>query len=166
MAKDNTFGFDELDKAFKTALKKFPKETDALLMAGGKRISGKTKADTPVAKRARKNKNGKTIMPGGLKKSWRVQKPKSFGKARVVRVMTSAPHGHLVEQGHRIVRGGRIRGKNGKERSSFNLGLRGIDILGKVEGKYMLEKAHKEHFNTFGRDADKMLDRLVKDLEV
>jgi len=166
VAQDVTFGFDELDKAFKKALKKYPTEVDALLMSGGRMINSLTKANTPVAKRARRNKNGDIIQPGKLKKSWRVQQPKSFGSSRVVRVMTSAPHGHLVELGHRIVRGGKLRSKKGTERSALNLSLRGIDILGKVEGKHMLENAQKEVARTFESGADKMLDRLFKDLEV
>ncbi|MBQ3462851.1 MAG: HK97 gp10 family phage protein, partial [Clostridia bacterium] len=94
----DVFGFDELEKAFKRCEKRYPNEADAFLMAEGQAVNKRTKALTPV--RTRK-----------LRNSWRLKKVKLYkgGKVRVVREQTTAPHGHLVELGHEVVRGGRSR---------------------------------------------------------
>lgn len=153
MAQDVTFGFDELDKAFKKAINKYPEKTDALLIAGARLAQSKTKADSPVGKTKK------------LRASWRVKPPKSYGKTRVVRVQSQAPHAHLVELGHNVVRGGKLR-QGGRELNVVQRAVRGITVGGRVEGKFMLEKAMKGTTTSFDNDVVKMLDLLLKDLEV
>ena len=150
---NSIFGFDELEKAFKKAVNKYSEKSDALLIAGARLAQSKTKTDTPVG-RTRK-----------LRASWRVKPPKTYGQSRVVRVQSQAPHAHLVELGHRIVRGGKIR-QRGRELNVVQRAIRGITVGGDVEGKHMLENAMKQVTTSFDNDVEKMMDRLLGDLEL
>ncbi len=93
----DVFGFDELEKAMKRCEKNYPNQADAFLMAEGQAVNKKTKSLTPV-----KTKK--------LRNSWRLKKVKLYksGKVRVVRVQSTAPHAHLIELGHEVVRGGQL----------------------------------------------------------
>lgn len=155
MAKQiDVFGFEELEKAFKRCEKRYPNEADALLMAAGQQVNKRVKALTPV--RTKK-----------LRSSWRLKKVKLYkgGKVRVVREQTTAPHGHLIELGHEIVRGGKTR-ERGRTLNRVQRSARGIKSGGRVEGKHMLEKSMSEAQARFNGDARKMLDRLTKDIQV
>ena len=154
MAKQiDVFGFEELEKAFKRCEKRYPNEADALLMAAGQQVNKRVKALTPV--RTKK-----------LRNSWRLKKVKLYkgGKVRVVREQTTAPHGHLIELGHEIVRGGRTR-ERGRKLNRVQRSARGIKSGGRVEGIHMLEKSLSEARSRFESDVDKMLDRLTKDVQ-
>ena len=149
----DVFGFDELEKAFKRCEKRYPNEADALLIAHGQAVNKRTKALTPV--RTKK-----------LRNSWRLKKVKLYkgGKVRVVRVQTSAPHGHLIELGHEIVRGGRTR-ERGRKLNRVQRSARGISSGGYVQGEHMLEKAMAEAQSSFEGGAKKLLDKLTDDLK-
>lgn len=149
----DVFGFEELEKAFKRCEKRYPNEADALLMAAGQQVNKRVKALTPV--RTKK-----------LRNSWRLKKVKLYkgGKVRVVREQTTAPHGHLIELGHEIVRGGKTR-ERGRKLNRVQRSARGIKSGGRVEGIHMLEKSLTEARSRFESDADKMLDRLTKDVQ-
>ena len=84
---------------------------------------------------------------------------------RVVRVQSQAPHAHLVEQGHQIVRGGKTR-VNGRTLNRVQRSVRGIQSGGRVEGKKMLEQSVREAESRFYQDAEKMLDILTKGVEI
>lgn len=155
MAKNvDVFGFDELEKAFNRVQKKYPDKADAMLMALGQAANKRTKALTPV--RTKK-----------LRKSWRLKKVKLYksGTVRVVRVQSTAPHAHLVEYGHEIVKGGKTR-ERGRTLNRVQRSARGITSHGRVEGKYMLEKAMTETRSAFNRDAEKLLDAICEEVEV
>jgi len=153
MADVSTFGFEDLVKAFKKALNKYPEKVDAVLMAGAKLAQTKTKAGTPVGKTKK------------LRSSWRVKKPKQYRFTKVVRIQSNAPHAHLVEQGHRIVHNGRIR-QGGRELNVVQRAVRGIKVGGMVEGKRMLQKAMDNITSTFNKDVDKMMENLLGELEL
>lgn len=148
------FGFDELEKAFKRCEKRYPSEADAFLMAQGQAVNKRTKALTPV-----KTKK--------LRNSWRLKKVKLYkdGKVRVVREQSAAPHAHLIELGHEIVRGGRTR-ERGRKLNRVQLNARGIKTGGYVEGKHMLEKSLSEAQSKFESGAKKLLDKITDDLRV
>lgn len=150
----DVFGFDELQKAFERCEKRYPNQADALLMAQGQAVNKSTKSLTPV--RTKK-----------LRNSWRLKKVKVYksGKVRVVRVQTTAPHGHLIELGHEIVRGGRTR-ERGRTLNRVQRSARGIKSGGYAEGKHMLEKSISEARTRFEGEAQKMLDRLTADIKV
>jgi len=156
MAQDyNIFGFEELTASFRKLEAKYPNQADAMLVAQGKAVADKTKLLSPVGKTKK------------LRGSWRVKKPKVYknGTVRVVRVQSQAPHAHLVEQGHQIVRGGKTR-VNGRTLNRVQRSVRGIQSGGRVEGKQMLEKSIREAESRFYRNAEKMLDILTNDVEV
>jgi len=153
MSNDGTFGFDDLQKAFNKIEQKYPDKTDAMLMAMGRVATSKTKALTPVGKTKK------------LKGSWKLKKPKKYGKSRVVRTQSQAPHAHLVELGHEIVRGGRTR-KNGRSLNTLERKTRGIQSKGRLEGKKMLETSFKEMEDSFFKSAEKLLDALTNEVEI
>lgn len=150
---DGTFGFDELQKVFNRIEKKYPDKVDAMLAAQGRLVTNKTKSKTPVGKTKK------------LKSSWRMKKPKMYGKTRVVRVQSEAPHAHLVEDGHEIVRGGKTR-VNGRKLNTIQRGIRGITSGGRVEGKKMLEQSFKEMEASFNKSAEKLLGDLTSEVEL
>ena len=156
MAKDkDVFGFDELAKSFEKMEKKYPNVVDRMLAAQGRAVTNKTKSITPTGKTKK------------LKGSWRMKAVKQYkgGKVRVVRIQSEAPHGHLVEQGHEIVRGGSTR-KNGRKLNTVQRAVRGIKSGGRVEGRKMLEQSMKEAAARFDRDAQKLFDQLTKEVEL
>ena len=170
MAKNvDVFGFDELEKAFNRMEKKYPDKADAMLMALGQATNKKTKENT--------NPHVKT---GKLRKSWRLKKVKLYkgGTVRVVRIQSSAPHAHLVEQGHDIYRGGKVyvSGKTGdstgrkggykRKLNAVQRNVRGITSHGRTRAFHMLEYAMVESRNRFNHDAEKLLDAICEEVEV
>lgn len=150
----DVFGFDELEKAFKRCEKRYPNEADAFLMAQGQAVNKRVKALTPV--RTKK-----------LRNSWRLKKVKLYksGRVRVVREQSTAPHGHLIELGHEIVRGGRTR-ERGRKLNRVQRSARGISSGGYVEGTHMLDKSLSEAESKFESGAKKLLEKITEDLKV
>ena len=153
-ATKDVFGFDELEKSFSKLKNKYPNDADALLMTQGRAVQRNVKSTTP-------RKSGK------LRRSWSLKKVKLYkgGNVRVVRIQSTAPHAHLVEYGHKIYRGGKTR-KNGRTMNSVQLRIRGVKNLGSVEGKKMLEKAMDQARARFPREAEKLLDKLIKECDL
>ena len=179
MAKNvDVFGFDELEKAFNRMEKKYPDKADAMLMAIGQAANKKTKENTPVY-RGTPPPNSK-IKPGQLKRSWRLKKVKLYkgGTVRVVHIQSSAPHAHLVEQGHDIYRGGKVyvSGKTGdstgrkggykRKLNAVQRNVREITSHGRTRAFHMLEYAMVESRNRFNHDAEKLLDAICEEVEV
>lgn len=150
----DVFGFDELEKAMKQCEKNYPSQADAFLMAEGRAVNKRTKSLTPV--RTKK-----------LLNSWRTKKVKLYkdGKVRVVRVQSTAPHAHLVELGHKIVSGGRTR-ERGRKLNRVQRSARGIKSGGYVQGDFMLEKSMSEAQAKFNSGAEKLLDKITKDIQM
>lgn len=151
MAKDkDVFGFDELEKSFKNLTKKYPNHADAMLMAQGRAVNKRTKALTPI-----KTKK--------LRNSWRLKKVKLYkgGTVRVVRVQSTAPHAHLVENGHEMYTTGGRKGKVAKY-NAVERAIRGIKKHKRVEGTHMLEYAIDKAGRRFPLDAQKMLNKLIE----
>lgn len=180
----DVFGFDELEKAFNRCEKKYPDAADAMLMAAGQQVKKRARALTPVYRGDTKHyTHGK---PGKLRRLWKLKKVKEYygGKVRVVRIENPDNIAQLVEYGHEIVHGGKsykykrtgeiiTRGRNkGKQRmvrnkmNAVQRSARGIKSGGYVEGRHMLGKSMSEARQRFGRDAEKLLDRLTKDIQV
>lgn len=116
------------------AQRKLPKETFKVMRKIG------TKARTQVAKHARSKVKKDT---GTYHK--RFKRGKVFKDADgqiVVRVINSAPHAHLIEHGHRVVRGG--------------------DEVGFAPGKKVMEQGIK-NFDNSG-EFEKMLSDWLDDL--
>ena len=155
MAKsDGTFGFEDLQKAFNRIEQKYENKTDAMLMAMANVTRQRVRSKTPTGKTKK------------LKGSWRTKKPKTFGKARVARVQTENRYGHVVEDGHRVVTGGSIVGRNGRKLNVLERGIRGVSVGGKTKGEKMIEDTVKELNSTFEKNAKKLLDDLTSEVEL
>ena len=154
MADDNeVFGFDELKKSFNRIEKNYPNKVEATLATLGRAATNKTKSRTPVGKTKK------------LKSSWRMKKPKAYGKTRVVRTQSEAPHGHLVEDGHEKVSGGSSRA-NGRKLNVLQRAARGVKSGGRVEGKKMLESTFKDLEGTLNKSAFELLNDLTREVEL
>ena len=150
------FGFEELEKTFNRMSDKYEDKVDALLMAQGRTATKRVKSKTPVGKTKK------------LKGSWRLKKVKRYGAngaVRVVRIQTEAPHGHLVEDGHEIIRGGKTR-QGGRTLNTVQRAARGIKSGGRVEGKEMLKSTMKDLQSGFFSAAEKLLDDITKEAEL
>ena len=147
------FGFDELEKAFKRIEGKYDDKADAVLMAQGRTATNRVKSKSPIGKTKK------------LKGSWRLKKVKQYGKTKVVRIQSQAPHGHLVEDGHAIIRGGRTR-VGGRTLNTVERKAKGITSNGRVQGKEMLKSTMRELQNGFYKAAEKMLNEVVEEVEL
>lgn len=129
----DVLGIDELIKTFEKMESKFDNKATALIAA-----------ETRQAKKRAKQKTAKVT--GNLRKAWKEKKPKEFqgGKYKVGMVYNDAPHGHLYEDGHRLI----IRGRE----------------VGRVEGKKALKETMDEVDNRFLKEAEKILDEITKDV--
>lgn len=155
MAKsDDTFGIEDLQKAFNKIEKKYENKVDALLVSMSNVTRARIRTKTPT------NKTKK------LKGSWRTKKPKTYGKARVARVQTENRYGHVVEEGHKIVTGGSTLDRKGRQLNVLQRAVRGVSVGGRTQGKNMISDTVKELRSTFGKDVKKLLDELTKEVEL
>lgn len=160
----DVFGFDELEKAFNRCKKNYDNDADALLMAQGEQVKKRTKELSPKYKgKIPPSKQGK-LHPGQLKRSWRLKPVKEYqnGRVKVVRIESTAPHAHLIEYGHDIIRGGKTRVR-GRKLNTVQLSARGIRSYGEVEGRHMLDNAINEARSRFGRSAEKIINGIIKE---
>ncbi len=67
---------------------------------------------------------------------------KNEDNAWTVRVYSNAPHAHLIEDGHNVVRGGKV--------------------IGKVKGKKVLSKFEKDYAKKFHKDCENLVDELLE----
>lgn len=144
---DASFDLSELDdfskKLLKQIEKEMPKETKKFL---GKEAS---KLKTQTSKNAKKSIKNPSSGDKSYLKSIKKGKPYDYkGDEKAVRVYSKAPHAHLIEYGHVMVRGGK-RGKGGKE-------------VGFIKGKKVFENARKSFEGTFYKDAETFIDDMLK----
>lgn len=152
--KDNTFGFEDLEKAFKRIEGKYKSKGDALLMSMVRLAAQRTRSKTPVGKTKK------------LRGSWRTKKPKTYGKARVARMQSGNRYAHLVDRGHEIVHGGSTRASNGRKLNALGRKVRGVSVNGRTQGAHMISDAMDDIESTFGKNAKKLLDELTKEVEL
>ena len=153
MADDYTFGFEDLEKAFKRIEQKYPNKTDAMLMSMAKVAANRTKSKTPVGKTKK------------LKSTWRTKKPKVYGKARVARMQSASRYAHLVEDGHKVVSGGKST-LNGRQLNALGRKIKGVKVGGKTKGAKMIQSAVKDIESTFDKKAQKLVDDLTREVEL
>ena len=126
---------DELDKKFTELLKQFPQAKRGLVEDVGEKLYEKviSNIDSTVSKHSGKLKDGVKKHIGS-----------KGGYAAVRADYKIAPHTHLIENGHKIVRDGKI--------------------VGWVSGKHMYRNALNEMIDEIQQDAEKMLSGLVGDV--
>lgn len=143
---------DDLDKAFEAMLTKFPEKRRELVEAEGEKMYQKvlhnidtdTKEDTGRLREA----CYKAIGSGG-------------GYAAVRNDHRKAPHAHLVEFGHRLIKGAKT--KEGKHGQAVNIKGSGR-VIGWVNGKHMYRNALTEMEDELVRDAENMIESLAGEL--
>lgn len=143
-------GFDKFaQELLKVAQKELPKESNKFLKTEGKKLKNKTIA---TAKRKVKKNTGnyyESIKAG------RVYFYKPTG-SKAIRVYSSAPHGHLIEYGHRVVRGWQI----GRGKKTGSVVTRdGQEVF--VKGKHVFEDAQRDFTSEFYNDVEKFIDDVV-----
>lgn len=160
-AEKDIFGFDELNKSFSRLMKKFPERTDAVLMTYGKAAQKATKRLTPVHNGAYKGKKIRQ-KPGDLKRSWRLDKVKKYqnGKTSVVRVRSTDPKAHLIEDGHKVYTAPKLP-KKVEKYDILTRKAMGIKQHGKTEGVKMLDKSVRAAQNAYYNAIEKELDKII-----
>lgn len=96
-------------------------------------------------------KRAKQVTPkvkGELYKGWKEKKPKDFkgGKVKVGLLYNNAPHGHLYEYPHNVKSHGRI--------------------VGRTKGHGVLEQVTKEFETRINTEADRIIDKITREVEI
>ena len=112
-----------------------PKTQKKFMRQEGSKLLRRTKSE---AKRVK-------VKTGNYKKSIKRGKVYEYDGAQAIRVYSTAPHAHLIEDGHRMVT------HDGRE-------------VGFVPGMHVFEVAGKNFEPEFLADIDDMLDEAVKEL--
>lgn len=137
---DNGFDCKELKnyekKLIKMAHDTLPKESKQFLRKAGSKLKTKTSKTARSLVKKKNNNYYKSIKRGKAYK-W----TKGDG-AWAIRVYSSAPHAHLIENGHRLIR-------NGKE-------------VGFVQGKFVFKKAQKSFESEYYELTQKWIDELLR----
>ena len=143
MADSFEFSFDGLEEfqhALEKAIQKAPAQAEQTLLEVAKefKASAKRKANSEL----------KHVEREGDDKKWAIKR--RWGHKMVddrlgatVLVWNSAPHFHLVENGHNLVRGG--------------------NVIGFVPGKHIMEKTRHEYEDIVPERFEKMVEDVLKE---
>ena len=124
----------DLDKEFEKLIKQFPNARRKLVENSGEKLFEK------VCNNIRRDTKEYT---GNLVEGCELHIGSGGGYSAVRANNRVAPHTHLVENGHKLIRNGQV--------------------VGWVPGKHMYRNALNELADELERDAEKMLDELVGD---
>ena len=143
MADSFEFSFDGLEEfqhALEKAIQKAPAQTEQTLLEVAKefKASAKRKANSALKHVEREGDDKKRA----IKRRWG-HKMVDDRLGATVLVWNSAPHFHLVENGHNLVRGGRV--------------------IGFVPGKHIMEKTRHEYEDTVPERFEKMVEDVLKE---
>lgn len=134
----DTRDLEEFQRELDNLERLFPRQTKQLMRKSG------SKARTIVARYARRLVDKKTGNYHKSIKRGKVWTDQSSGEVKV-RVYTGAPHGHLIEYGHRIV------GKDGSEH-------------GFKEGVHVFEKARLDVDSKWHDILEKEFNKILRNL--
>ena len=131
----DTRELDAYAKELERTARESPKLQKKFMRQEGSKLLRKTKSE---AKRVK-------VKTGNYKKSIKRGKVYEYDGAQAIRVYSTAPHAHLIEDGHRMVT------HDGRE-------------VGFVPGMHVFEVAGKGFEPEYLADIDDMLDEAVKEL--
>lgn len=135
MAVDFTIkGLEEFQKDIETVIAKYPDETNAKMKQVGKDFTKDCNSLMPSS-----YKKGKRPIP----KSWKITVDEVRHEANQTYIKNTAPHFHLVENGH-------------------EKWINGVDTGGFVPGKHYTEKTSHEYEEKFPDEIEKFLDEMLK----
>ncbi len=139
----NFEGLEELELDLEMAIKKAPEQAEGTLIELAKEFKKSAKKRAKVETKHEKRE--------GDDKKWAIER--RWGHKLVddylgatVLVWNSAPHFHLVEKGHQIVRGGRV--------------------IGFTPGKHIMEKTRYEYKDIIPERFEQMVDDILKECDL
>lgn len=138
-------GLEELERDLKKAIRKYPATMEQGLKDIAKDFKKSVEEKTPDGK------NHKGDVATKLRKNYRIRM-RNDGVISRATIFNNAPHAHLVEDGHQLVKGGKL-GKGGK-------------IVGFVPGKHMMEKTKDEYDEIVPERLEKMVDDILKERDL
>lgn len=142
----------DLDKAFEAMMEKFPEKRMELVKNCGEKMHKKVLRNIDV------DTNEET---GRLRDACYLAIGSEGGYAAVRNDHRKAPHAHLVEFGHKLVKGAKT--KEGKFGQTVKVKGSGR-VIGWVNGKHMYRNAMNEMESELTQDAERMIDSLVGEL--
>lgn len=136
-------GLEELERDLRKAIKTAPAQAEETLLEVAKdfKKSAKRRANSELKPHAREGDQKKK----SIKRKWGHKKVEDNIGATVM-VWNSARHFHLIENGHNLVRGGRI--------------------VGFVAGKHIMEKTKNEYENIIPERFEQMIDEILKECDL
>lgn len=162
-------GLDELSRDFEKVLSKYPDQTEkwAYRQAGNftKDVNTKFPPEYDQGKRP-------------IAKEWHRSREKAtFGGYTIgIEIQNTAPHWHLVENGHQLVINpkaaaiyfnnksrGKSPGRSSKKISRALFKGSGKIHAGFVPGKHYCEKTREEWETTFPKNLEKFVDKMLKE---
>lgn len=143
----------DLDQEFEKMLQKFPQARRELVENAGEKMEAK------VLKNIESSTKEQT---GHLREGVTKKVGSGGGYAAVRNDPKKAPNAHLVEFGHRIVKGGplKVPKKELEGSSPRNQGA----VIGWVEGKHMYRNALNELEGELIQDAEDMIEKVLGDV--
>ena len=132
-------GLEELERDLKKAIKKAPAQAEETLVEIAKdfKRAAKKRANSELKPHNREGDQKKKA----IKRKWG-HKMVDDNIGSTVLVWNSAPHFHLIENGHNLVKGGQI--------------------IGFVAGKHIMEKTRNEYENIVPQRFEQMVDDILK----
>lgn len=143
----------DLDKAFEAMLNNFPDARRELVENAGEKMQRKVLQNISTTTKE---------VTGHLLEGVTLAVGSGGGYAAVRNDAKIAPHAHLVEEGHNLVRGGPLKVPK-KELQSANPRSTG-DIVRWVPGKHMYRNAMNDLEDELIGDAEEMVEKLVGDM--
>lgn len=132
-------GLEELQETLNDLVKKYPDKAGEILKSNARQLR------KDVTKEVRKvtDNYGKSKQSLAKVGSYRISPVQGYGMNQYIEISAKAPHFHLVEKGHELV-------KNG-----VNIGF--------VPGKHMMENTIKRHQEIVPETVSNMIDELLKE---
>lgn len=136
-------GLEELERDLKKAIKKAPAQAEETLIELAKEFkkSAKKKANAEMKTHKREESQKKKA----IRRKWG-HKLVDDKLGATALVWNSARHFHLVENGHQLVRGGRV--------------------IGFVPGKHIMEKTRNDYKDIVPERFEKMVDDILKESDL
>lgn len=143
---------DELDKLFGRLLSEFPKERRELVEQSGEKLHRR------VLRNIDKDVKVKT---GNLRAACEKHIGSGGGYAAIRNNYRKAPHAHLIEEGHRLMKG--AKKKTDKNGNSINIKGSGEE-KDWVDGKFMYRNALNTLADELEKDAEQTRDKVLQEV--
>ncbi|EOS27623.1 hypothetical protein C806_00070 [Lachnospiraceae bacterium 3-1] len=139
-------GIEELREEFQTAIKKYPCIAEEALLAAGKKFRNAVKKET---------RSATFTGTGNLLKGYKLDPVEGYGPYMHINFRATAPHFHLIENGHELVT---HKTKNGKKLRN------GGQNIGFVPGRLIVAAVRADYNESkFPEEMEKALEKLLKE---